>query len=96
MVDFKLSKKADEDLANLYEYGIVNFGVEHAASYFLELNNKFQFIIENTELGKPADELFRGLRRMAFKSHVIFYLEQEDHILIVRVLRQEMDFYRHF
>ena len=46
MAKFVLSNKADKDLADIFEYGILNFGVEKATEYLLGINEKFQFISE--------------------------------------------------
>lgn len=95
MNKFVLSNKADKDLADIFEYGILNFGVERATEYLLGINEKFQFISENKELGRSADEISKGLKRIAYNKHVVFFKEQQESVLIVRVLRREMDFNRH-
>ncbi len=95
MADYKLTNKADADLVDIYEYGIFNFGIEQSSKYILGFQDKFQFIIEHKELGRSAEELSKNLRRVTYNSHVIFYKILVDYILIVRVLRREMDFRRH-
>lgn len=95
MTKFVLSNKADKDLADIFEYGILNFGVESATKYLLGINEKFQFISENKELGSSADEICKGLKRITYNKHVVFFKEQQGAVLIVRVLRREMDFDRH-
>ena len=95
MTKFILSNIADGDLADIFEYGVLNFGIDQATRYLLEINDKFQFIADNKELGRPAEEISKGLKRAIHNTHVIFYKEMEGSILIVRVLRREMDFMRH-
>ena len=95
MADYKLTNKADADLADIFEYGIFNFGIEQASKYVLGFQDKFQFIVEHKELGTSAEELSKNLKRVRYNSHVIFYKVLAEHILIVRVLRREMDFRRH-
>lgn len=95
MTKFVLSNKADKDLADIFEYGILNFGVERATEYLLGINEKFQYISENKELGRSAEEISKGLKRITYNKHVVFFKEQQDAVLIVRVLRREMDFDRH-
>ncbi len=96
MDNYKLSEKAATDLAELYEYGILTFGLSQAESYFLGLHERFQILTENTKIGRPAIELAPHLRRFEYQSHVIFYQPEEAGVLIARVLREEMDFKKHF
>ncbi len=95
MEHYRLSKKADSDIANHYEHGILNFGFEQAHSYLLGLYEYLQSLADNPMFGRNAEELAPELRRFEYGSHVIFYMPEDTGILIVRVLRKEMDFKRH-
>ena len=95
MSKFVLSKKADDDLAGIFEYGIVNFGIERATEYLLGINDKFNLISNNKELGRTADEISKDLKRVSQNRHVIFFKEMKGSVMIVRDLRREMDFERH-
>ena len=95
MENYRLSKKADADIENIYEYGIINFGLEQAQSYLLGLYERFENLVDNPRFGRSAAELARGLRRFEYQSHVIFYEPEDDGVLVVRVLRAEMDHQRH-
>lgn len=95
MANYQLTNKADDDLVQIYGYGIENFGLIHAQTYLASLADRFEYLANQPEFGRTADELFPGLRRSAIEKHVIFYVMEDDGILIVRVLREEMDFARH-
>ena len=96
MARYRLTQKADDDLAAHYEYGIVNFGLNQAQTYLLGLYERFEQLADQTEIGRNAAEFFPSLKRFSYGAHVIFYMPYEDDdILIVRVLRKEMDFKRH-
>lgn len=95
MAHYRLTRKADNDLASHYEYGILSFGLTKAQDYLTGLYERFEMLAQNPTLGRGADDLVSGLMRSAYGSHVIFYLPDDNGILIVRVLRQEMDFHRH-
>lgn len=41
-------------------------------------------------MGRPCDEVRRGLRRMEHGKHVVFYRREPTGILISRILRQSM------
>lgn len=95
MAAYKLSGKASADVDGIYEYTIVNFGIEQARAYMVGLNDCFTTLAENPLQGRSADELASDLRRCEYKSHVVFYREMEHYSLIVRVLHKSMDFVRH-
>jgi toxin ParE1/3/4 len=41
------------------------------------------------------DDAIVGLRRFSSGSHVIYYLERDDYLLIARILHRRMDYRRH-
>jgi toxin ParE1/3/4 len=95
MAVYKLSGKASADVDDMYEYTIVNFGIEQARTYLHGLRHCFKALAENPLQGRTADELASELRRYEYQSHVVFYREMEQYTLIVRVLHKRMDFALH-
>jgi len=95
MAVYKLSGKASADVEDIYEYTIVNFGIEQARKYMHGLGDCLQALAENPLQGRAADELALELRRYDYQSHVVFYREVEQYTLIVRVLHKSMDFARY-
>ncbi len=89
---YKVSGKAEIDLAKMYEYGIERFGLKQAQAYLLGMHTLFQILADNTSLGRDASEFVLSLKRFSYKSHTIFYLATDIDILIVRVLHQSMDY----
>ena len=95
MDDVRLSSRAEIDLAGIADYTIETFGVEQARRYRDELETCFLNLAENPGLGRSAQRLAPGLRRFEYRSHVVFYIEDEGGVLIVRVLHVKMDASRH-
>jgi len=89
---YKVSRKAEMDLAKMYEYGIETFGLKQAKIYLLGMHTLFQVLADNTNLGRDVSEFILSLKRFSYKSHTIFYLATDIDILIVRVLNQSMDY----
>lgn len=83
---YKVSRKAEIDLAKMYEYGIETFGLKQAKGYLFGIHDLFQILVNNTNLGRDASEFIILLKRFSYKSHTIFYLVIDIDILIVRVL----------
>ncbi len=74
MAVYKLSAKADADLAGIYEYTILNFGLVQAREYFLGLHEHFATLAENPMQGRVAQEFAPTLRRFEYQSHIVFYV----------------------
>lgn len=65
---YKVSKKAKEDIANAYEYGIETFGLSQAQLYLIGLHERFQMLTNNINLGSVATGFYpRGLRRFRYE-----------------------------
>ena len=91
MAVYRLSPMAADDLDEIYEYSILNFGLDQAQTYLLGLQSQFQILAEHPMYGRPAPHLAPDLRRSEYQSHVIFYQPDEAGVLIVRVLHATMD-----
>ena len=96
MAAYRLTPRAVDDLDGIYEYTIVNFGLERARGYLNELHRRFNDLARRPALGRGAEQLAPGLRRYPYRSHVVFYMPEERGVLIVRVLHERMDAPRHF
>lgn len=91
MAGYKVSKQADFDLANLYEYGIETFGLSQAQTYLIHLHESFENLACNPDIGRDASHFSRDLLRYSYKAHAIFFKQTKNGILIIRVLGQKMD-----
>lgn len=92
MENYKLSSKAEFDLTVMYEFGILKFALIQAQKYFSEMQDTFELLSANGDLGRDTAEYCNDLRRFSFKSHTIFYLITSNGIFIIRVLGQRMDY----
>jgi toxin ParE1/3/4 len=95
MAEYKLSNAAKIDLAEIYEFGIENFGLNQAQVYLTQLHRHFLILASNPELGREASEFSPGLRRSVFESHTIFYQPIKGGAYVVRILGQGMDYPKH-
>ncbi len=65
---YKLSSKAEFDLAVIYEFGIYKFGITQAQKYFFGMHDTFEVLSENINLGRDASEFIEELKRFTYKS----------------------------
>lgn len=86
MAHYRLSLRADQDLFDIFRYGIKTFGLVQAESYQIDLTRCFNLLAENPRLGRPADIIAPGLRRHEHARHVILYEIEADGVLILAVL----------
>ena len=91
----KISKAASQDIENIYLYGFLTFGETQADVYIAALNDRFELLCSNPEIGRLDTRVNPAVRRFDFESHVIFYDAEDNHILVVRVLHKSMDFVKH-
>jgi toxin ParE1/3/4 len=89
---YRISKKAIEDLENIWTYTLHKWSVEQADRYYNLIINEIEFLSKNFLTGKPMDHIKSGYRASIIKSHLIFYRKSNDNrIEIIRILHQRMD-----
>lgn len=86
-----LSKAADADLENIFDYTLEEFGLDQAISYVSGFDETFKIISENPEIGRKRKEIREELRSLTKDKHVIFYRILNNHIRIVRILHGSRD-----
>jgi len=92
---YKLSNLAAEDFAAIYEYTLLNFGALQADIYTDDLDRTFQLLSGSPLMGCECPEIAVGVRRHDHQKHAIFYRQREHDILVIRILHQRMDIWRH-
>jgi toxin ParE1/3/4 len=89
MASYRLSDKADEDLSQLYEYGILHYGQERADRYYNGLIERLEELAENPRFGQAVDHIRPGYRRSVYGRHSIYYRIDPDAVVIVRILGRQ-------
>ncbi len=97
MTSYRLSKLADQDLAEILRYTIQTWGMKQGASYLQLLTAVLNHILNNAVLpgSKSREDLARNCRAFRAAKHVIFYRVNGDTLEIARILHESMDFSRH-
>ena len=94
-MNYKLSNEADNDLINLYLHGFKSFGEAQAEQYYFELEDCIKLLSETPLMCRERTEFIPAVRIHHHGSHLIIYLIQEDHLLVVRILHDSADIQRH-
>ena len=98
MKKYELTKKAKEDLNDIWNYTVDTWSEKQADKYYKELISAFRKIAAiPLRFGNDYSEILDGLRARHVGHHMVFYLRREDNtVLIVRILHERMDYKRHF
>ncbi len=86
---------AEEDLIDIWIYTFKNWGENKADSYLDELESAFNLIAENPYIGNNSDEIRLGYRQYHINRHIIFYRIADKTIHVIRILYDQMDFFKH-
>jgi toxin ParE1/3/4 len=86
VTDYRLTARAENDLMDIFLYGIEQFGLNQAKLYKNDMAHCFQRLAINPCIGRTAPTLGEGVRRHEHKSHVILYEIVETRILILAVV----------
>jgi toxin ParE1/3/4 len=91
---YRLSRRAEVDLADIYAYTVEHWSVDQANSYIADIRAAITGLAEGAKVGRRRSEIAPGYLSYGVGSHLIFYRETE-HILVARVLHAAMDLPRH-
>lgn len=93
---YKLSNRAADDFAGIYEYTLINFGVRQADAYTTDLEAALHLLASTPMMGRECPEIADTVRRHDHNRHVIFYRQREADIFVIRILHQRMEPLKHF
>lgn len=91
MLKLVLTKKAENDLTQIANYTLQNFGYEQAEHYYSSLTNTLEILTTQPNLGQNFSHIKVGLKRFVFKHHSIYFLAEKDRLVIYRILNQKQD-----
>jgi toxin ParE1/3/4 len=92
MARFELTKKAVEDLADIWNYTYENWSENQADKYYQLLIESFKEIACNPRIGKNYSGIVESLRGFKVGRHIVFFREMEGlKIEIIRILHEQMD-----
>jgi len=97
-VIYRLSVRAEADLAENWVYSAEQWNLEQADRYIDALLSRFDWLCGNPQLWNPRPDITEGLDSYPQQSHVIYFRAQGDPpglIEIVRVLHGRMEPTRH-
>jgi toxin ParE1/3/4 len=95
-MSYIISEPAQLDIEDIYEYSIIEFGVDRTIYYLMQMEEVFNSLENHHHLGTSRNHISQNLYAIAYKSHMIFYsITSENEILITRILHGSRDIPNH-
>jgi toxin ParE1/3/4 len=82
---YRLSRKASEDIANLYLQGRREFGEKQAETYYSGLADSLAVLAKFPRMARERVELDPPVRMHRYQSHIVIYVIEDAGIVILRV-----------
>ena len=92
---YKTTKRADNDIIEIYVRGVREFGFPQAERYHQRLIEVFELLALNPRMAAGRKDFEPTVRLHPYGSHLVFYRIEEHGILIVRVLHNRQDWISH-
>ena len=91
-MSYRLSRKAEEDLIQIFIHGMEEFGVAQAENYHAAFERQFRRLSENPRMGRERNEIKPPVRVLPLRSHIIIYLiDGEEEVFVVRIRHMRED-----
>ena len=87
----EFADEARADIRSIITYTIDHWGARQARGYVAGLRKFCAELAVMPAVGTDASWLAPGMRRFPFESHVIYYREIPDGIVIVAVIHKNQD-----
>ena len=82
----EITPLAAGDLKDIAFYSDMNFGFAATDAYRAGLQSTIERLLDFPAVGTEIKIGPHSIRRISFRSHIIYYREVEDRLLILRVL----------
>lgn len=96
MRTIRISALGYNDLKNIGRYTGNRWGTEQRNYYLSQLQQGFEKLAKNPQIGRSCDEITPGYKRLRVGEHLIFYRFVEEILYIIRVLHKNVDVENHF
>lgn len=92
---YRLTPAAQHDLSSIWDYTEDHWGTLQAENYVTEIRRAVERVAEDPMRGRSCDNIRTGYRRYSIGSHLVFYIDNDTSVDVIRILHQRMDPTRH-
>jgi toxin ParE1/3/4 len=86
-----IAPAARNDLKEIYQYGLRQWGQAQSESYLSTIKNQFWLLTQQPLMGTERSELLPDARSLPIESHTLFYRVTANRVEIIRVLHGRQD-----
>jgi len=90
-VKCRVRQSVYEELEEIWQYSLSNWGIDQADQYIRDLTSRFEWLAKNPQAGKQRDDIKPGYYCFPQGSHLVFYRIIDDTLDILGVPHQSMD-----
>jgi len=90
MAMYRLTSDAQQDLIKIRQYTLTQWGSQQSVKYLTELQYTIQLVAEAPEMGKKRPDISVDTLSFPHASHIIYYLVENDSLVIFAVLHKGM------
>lgn len=84
--DYRLSPAAQSDLSGIWGYTAEMWSPDQADTYLRGLGKKLEDLCSYPEIARERPEIDPPVRCHPYRSHLIIYRIEDDHLAIIRVV----------
>jgi toxin ParE1/3/4 len=78
-------------MADIWSYLVLHASIEVADNQLQKITARALTLIDNPRLGRPRDDLRRGVRQVLVKPYIVLYRFDETTVEIMRVIHGSRD-----
>ncbi|HHJ18257.1 MAG TPA: type II toxin-antitoxin system RelE/ParE family toxin [Gammaproteobacteria bacterium] len=86
-----IAPAAQNDLKDIYQYGLRQWGLAQSESYLSTIKNQFWLLTQQPLMGTERPELLANIRSLPIESHTLFYRVTNNRVEIIRILHGRQD-----
>ncbi len=90
MKNYSLTQAAKSDLINIKRYTSEHWGKLHSQEYLSKLRHTISLLAETPSLGKLRTDVGSKILSFPYCSHVIYYVNHNNCVVVFAVLHQKM------
>ena len=95
MTGYRLTQDAQSDLIEVRRYTVRQWGIAQSQKYISELRKTIRLLAEAPSLGRVRSEVGLHVGSFPYGSHVIYYVEYEQQLVIFALLHKRMVPFNH-
>ncbi|PCJ47341.1 MAG: plasmid stabilization protein [Gammaproteobacteria bacterium] len=90
MLNYYLTPDAKTDLIDIRRYTVKKWGIIQSQKYISELHKTILVLAENALIGIQRQDIAANVFSFPYISHVIYYVYQNDQLVIFGILHKGM------